>query len=224
MSDMTASPTPSAQEIALAAEDEGYYHESALNATWTGSRLAIGGLAFLFGSFVFAYFYLRSLDSEGRWQGSGYVHPSLWMGTTIMLLAVLSASVHYFVLQRIKAGHKSTWQIGGLAAMALGLAAVAMQVYQLVDLPFPPGSSGYSSVFVGFYPVFLVIQLAVLLWLEILLARSRYIPALSFVEQPPTYAETYVVQRFQASLSAFSTVWSFMALMAILFWLLFYAL
>jgi len=135
----------------------------------------------------------------------------------------ISAGVQYFVLQRIKAGHKSTWQIGALVALALGLAAVAMQVYQLVDLPFPPGSSGYSSVFVGFYPVFLVIQLAVLLWLEILVARSRYIPALSFVEQPPTYAETYVVQRFQASLSAFSTVWSFMAPMAILFWLLFYA-
>ncbi len=224
MTDMTASPTPSSQEIALAAEDEGYYHESALNATWTGSRLAIGGLAFLFGSFVFAYFYLRSLNSEGRWTGSGYVHPSLWMGTTIMLLAVLSAAVHYFYLQRIKAGHKSSWQVGALVTLGLGLAAVAMQVYQLVDLPFPPGSSGYSSVFVGFYPVFLVIQLAVLLWLEMLLARSRYIPALSFVEQPPTYADTYVVQRFQASLSAFSTVWSFMALMAILFWLLFYAL
>src|SRR5690348_17768690 len=56
----------------LAAEDEGFYHESALNATWTGSRLAVGGLAFLFGSFAFAYFYLRSLDSEGRWQGSGF--------------------------------------------------------------------------------------------------------------------------------------------------------
>jgi len=224
MTDMTASPTPASQEIALAAEDEGYYHEAALNATWTGSRLAIGGLAFLFGSFVFAYFYLRSLNSEGRWQGSGFAHPSLWMGTTIMLLAVLSASVHYFVLQRVKAGRKSTWQIGGLVALGLGLAAVAMQLYQLVDLPFPPGSSGYSSVFVGFYPVFLVTQLAVLIWLEILLARSRFIPALSFVEQPPTYAETYVVQRFQASLSAFSTVWNFMALMALLFWLLFYAL
>jgi hypothetical protein len=39
-----------------------------------------------------------------------------------------------------------------------------------------------------------------------LLARSRYIPALSFVERPPTYTETYLVQRFQASLSAFSTI------------------
>jgi len=224
MTDMTASPTPAAQEIALAAEDEGYYHESALNATWTGSRLAIGGLTFLYGCFAFAYFYLRSLNSEGRWQGSGYVHPSLWMGTTIMLLAVVSAGTNYFVLQRIKAGSKRTWQIGGLLALALGLAAVAMQVYQLANLPFPPGSSGYSSVFVGFYPVFLVSQLVVLIWLETLLARSRYIPALSFVEQPPTYADTYLVQRFQASLSAFSTIWGYLAVVAMLFWLLFYAL
>ena len=224
MTDMTASPTPSAQEVALAAEDEGYYHESALNAAWTGSRLAIGGLTFLFGAFAFAYFYLRSLNSEGRWQGSGYVHPSLWMGTTIMLLAVLSAGVHYFVLQRIKAGRKQTWQVGGLIALALGLAAVAMQIYQLANLPFPPGSSGYASVFVGFYPVFLVVQLAMLIWLEMLLARTRYIPAMSFVEQPPTYTETYLVQRFQASLSAFSALWSFMAVMAMVFWLLFYAL
>ena len=136
------------------------------------------------------------------------------MGTTIMLLAVLSAGVHYFGLQRIKAGRKNTWQIGGLIALALGLAAVAMQIYQLATLPFPPGSSGYSSVFVGFYPVFLVIQLAVLIWLEMLLARSRFIPALSFVEQPPTYADTYLVQRFQASLSAFSIVWNYLAVMA----------
>lgn len=214
--------TPS--EAAAAEEDEGYYHESALNATWTGSRLAIGGLMFLFGAFLFAYFYLRSLNSSGRWQGSGFVRPSLWMGTVIMLLAELSAGVHYFGLQRIKVGFKSTWQVDGVIALLLGLAAVAMQIYQLATLPFPPGSSGFASVFTGFYPVFLTIQLTVLVWLEILLARSRFIPALSFVEQPPTYTETHVVQRFQASLSAFSTVWSYLALMALLFWFLFYAL
>jgi len=220
MSDLTSTPS----EVAAAAEDEGFYHESALNATWTGSRLAIGGLTFLFGAFLFAYFYLRSLNSEGRWQGYGFIHPSLWIGTTIMLLAEVSAGVLYFGLQRIKAGRKREWQITGVLAIGLGLAAVAFQIYQLTDLPFAPGSSGYASVFAGFYPVFLVIQLAVLLWLEILLARSRFIPALSFVEQPPTYTETYAVQRFQASLSAFSTVWNYMALMALLFWFLFYAL
>ena len=200
---MTDAVAASSTEIAAQAEDEGFYHESALNAAWTGSRLAIGGLTFLFGCFAFAYFYLRSLKSSGRWQGSGFVHPSLWMGTTIMLLAVISAGVHYFGLERIKTGRQATWQIDALVAMALGLAAIAMQIYQLADLPFPPGSSGYSSVFAGFYPVFLTVQLAGLLWLEILLARSRFIPAMSFIEQPPTIAETYMVQRFQASLSAF---------------------
>jgi heme/copper-type cytochrome/quinol oxidase subunit 3 len=221
---MTDAISESSTEAAAQAEDEGFYHESALNAAWTGSRLAIGGLTFLFGCFAFAYFYLRSLNSSGMWKGSGFVHPSLWMGTTIMLLAAISAGVHYFGLERIKVGRKATWQVNGLVALGLGLAAVAMQIYQLVDLPFPPGSSGYSSVFVGFYPVFLTIQLAVLLWLEILLARSRFIPAMSFVEQPPTIAGTYTVQRFQASLSAFSTVWNYLALVAVLFWLLFYAL
>jgi heme/copper-type cytochrome/quinol oxidase subunit 3 len=213
-----------AEQAALQSEDDGFYHESALNATWTGSRLAIGGLMFLFGTFLFAYFYLRSLNSEGRWQGYGFIHPSLWIGTTIMALAALSAGVHYFGLQRIKAGHKSTWQVNALIALGLGLAAVSFQIYQLIDLPFKPGSSGYASVFAGFYPVFLIIQLCVLVWLEILLARSRFIPALSFVEQPPTYTETRDVQRFQASLSAFSTVWNYLALMALLFWFLFYAL
>jgi heme/copper-type cytochrome/quinol oxidase subunit 3 len=220
---MTMADTTS-PEAAVQAEDEGFYHESALNAAWTGSRLAIGGLTFLFGAFVFAYFYLRSLNSSGRWQGSGYVPPSLWQGTVIMLLAEVSAGVHYFGLQRIKAGNKSTWQISGLIALAFGLAAVAFQIYQLATLPFVPGSSGYSSVFTGFYPVFLTVQLAAMIWLEIVLARSRFIPAISFVEQPPTIADTQDVQKFQANLSAFSTTWNYLALMALLFWFLFYAL
>lgn len=208
----------------LAAEDEGFYHEAALNAAWTGARLAIGGLTFLFGAFAFAYFYLRSLNSSGHWQGSGYVPPQLWMGTLIMLLAVISAALHYFGLQRIKSGHKETWVILSWISFGLGLGAVGTTIYQLTDLPFPPGSSGYSSVFVGFYPVLLVSQLAGLLWLEIMLARARSIPAISFVEQPPTTEETYTVQRFQASLSAFSTIWTYLALIALLFYLLFYAL
>ena len=81
-----------------------------------------------------------------------------------------------------------------------------------------------GALLLGLYPVLLTVQFAVLIWLEILLARSRFIPAMSFVEQPPTYAETQHVQRFQASLSAFSAVWGYMALVAFLFWLLFYAL
>src|SRR6516165_10974872 len=104
MADMAAQSSP---EAAVQAEDEAFYHESGLNAAWTASRLAIGGLTFLFGAFVFAYFYLRSIDSAARWQGSGYVRPSLWMGTTIMLLALLSAGVHTSGFSRSRPGPRS---------------------------------------------------------------------------------------------------------------------
>ncbi len=223
MADMPAL-TPAETEAAYAAEEEGFYHECALNATWSGSRLAIGGLAILFGAFAFAYFYLRSLNSAGRWANTGYHSPSMLLGTIIMLAVVVSAGVQYIGLQQIKAGHKNAWQIWGLVALILGLGAVVIQIIELIYLPFPPGSSGFASVFTGFYPVFIVILLSGVIWLEILLARSRFIPAISFVEQPPTTAEVYSVQRFQANLSAFTTVWNFLALMALLFWLLFYAL
>jgi heme/copper-type cytochrome/quinol oxidase subunit 3 len=207
-----------------AAEDTGFYHESAINATWTGTRLAIGGLAFLFGAFIFAYFYLRSLNSAGRWQGSGFHPPSLIWGTVIMLLVLVSAGIHYAGLQQIKAGHKRLWQIAGLIALVMGVVAVALQISELEFLPFWPGSSGFSSVFVGFYPVFLTIVLAAMIWLETLLARSRFIPEISFVEQPPTYEQAFAVQRFQASLSSFSLIWNFLAAMAVLFWFLFYVI
>ena len=216
----TASPSP---ELTVAEEDEIFYHGSAVNATWTGARLALGSLTFLFGAFAFAYFYLRSVNSGGMWEGSGFQHPSQVLGAVIMVLAVLSAATHYIVLQQIKVGRKGVWQLGAVIALLLGLAAVAMQITELATLPFWPGSSGYASVFTGFYPVFLTAQLCVLVWLETLLARSRRIPTMSFVEQPPTHAEVFTVQRFQASLSAFSTVWTYLALMSFVFWLVFYA-
>jgi heme/copper-type cytochrome/quinol oxidase subunit 3 len=206
------------------AEETGFYHESALNALWTGTRLAVGGLCFLFGAFVFAFFYLRSLNSEGRWHGPGYHPPSILWGTVIMFLVLVSAGLQYAGLQQIKAGNKRLWQIAGLAALIMGLAAVGLQISELLYLPFWPGSSGYSSVFVGFYPVFLTVVLAVMVWLETLLARSRFIADISFVEQPPTYEDAYAVQRFQASLSSFTVVWNFLAAMALLFWVLFYVI
>jgi hypothetical protein len=206
------------------AEEAGFYHEAALGATWTGSRLAMGGLTFLFGSFVFAYFYLRSLNSHGRWLTVGFHKPNVAMGTIIIALIVVSAIIQTVSLQRIKAGSKSAWQAGAVVALVLGLAAVALMILQLLFLPFWPGASGYASVFVGTYPVYLTIVLAVMIWLEILLMASRPIPAISFVEQPPTFAQAFAVQRFQARLSAFTAIWNYMAVVGVVFWVLFYLL
>ncbi len=219
-----ATTPPSAGELSAETEEAGFYHEAALNAAWTGSRLAVGGLCFLFGAFVFAYFYLRSINASGRWLGSGYIPPSMLEGSIIMAALLVSAGVQYASLQQIKAGNKRLWQIGAIIALVLGVGAVVLQIIELLDLPFWPGSSGFSSVFVGFYPVFLTVVLAAMIWLETLLARSRFIPAISFVEQPPTYTEAFAVQRFQSSLSGFTVVWNFLALSGLLFWVLFYVI
>ena len=204
------------------AEEAGFYHEAALNAAWTGARLAVGGLTFLFGTFVFGFFYLRSLNSHGMWYPAGFKGPQPWAGIVVLALIVVSAAVQTLVLQRIKAGHKGAWQAGALVALVLGLAAIAVQFWQLSDLPFWPGSSGFASCFVGFWPVFMVIVFCAMIWLETLIMRVRSIPELAFVEQPPTYAEAFAVQRFQASLSAFTVVWNFLAVIALVAWVLFY--
>src|SRR6266487_5347284 len=121
---MAESTTPPAAGLSRETEEEGFYHEAARNAAWTASRLAIGGLCFLFGSFMFAYFYLRSVNSSGRWMGAGYHAPSMIYGTVIMLAVLVSAAVHYAALQQIKAGDKRLWQLGAAVALLLGVAAI----------------------------------------------------------------------------------------------------
>ena len=215
------SPQPPAG-LTRAAEEAGFYHEAALNASWTGARLALGSLSFGFGAFAFAYFYLRSINSHGLWYPAGFKAPQLLAGTLVMALVVVSAAVQSLALWRIKAGHRSTWQGGAVVALVLGLAAIGVQLWQLANLPFYPGASGFASVFVGFWPVYVVVVFAVMVWLEILIMRSRPIPEISFVEQPPTYVEAFAVQRFQSSLSAFTVVWNYLAVVAIIAWVLFY--
>ncbi len=203
-------------------EEQAFQHESALNAAWTGSRLALGGLTFVFGAFVFAFFYLRSLNSHGLWYPAGFTGPRQWSGALIMALVVASALVQTLALERLKAGHKAPWMLGASLALAFGLAAVGLQVWQLLNEPFYPGSAGFASVFTGATPVLVVTIFAAMIWLEILLVAAARIPEISFVEQPPTYAQAFALQRFEARLSAFTLVWNYLAAVTLLLWIFFY--
>lgn len=217
-----AEAAPRPPEVARAIEEAGYQHECALNAAWVGARLAIGAMTFLFGAFVFAFFYLRSLNSHGMWYPAGFTGPRQWSGALVMALAVASALLQTLVLQRLKAGHKAVWLAGAAVALALGLAAVGVQLWQLTKEPFWPASSGFASVFTGATPVLVAFMFCMMVWLEMLIVAARQIPAVSFIEQPPTYDAVFTVQRFQARLSAFTLVWNFIAVIALLYWVLFY--
>src|ERR1700730_14810212 len=109
--------------LTRADEERAFYHEAALNAAWTGGRLAIGVVTSGLAAFVFAFFYLRSLNSHGLWYPAGFPGPKLWQGTLIMALVVISAALQSVGLQQAKAGRKAVWRGGALVAMALGLVA-----------------------------------------------------------------------------------------------------
>ena len=221
MADITsAGPVGLSQEQ----EEAAFYHEAALNTTWTGVRLLIGVVASGLGAFVFAFFYLRSLNSHGLWYPSGSLatKPSVGVGTAIMAMIVVSALVQAAGLQQLKAGKRGTWLMAAAVALVLGVAAAAVQIWQLTSLPFQPGASGFASVFVGASPVLALLVLSTMIWLQTLVMRARQIPEISFVEQPPTFTDAANVQRFQASLSAFTLFWNFMAVAAIVLWVLFY--
>ena len=203
-------------------EEQAFYHEAALNASWTGSRLAIGIVTSGLGAFVFSFFYLRSLNSYGLWYPKGFSGPAMWQGIVITGLMVVSAVAQSFGVTQLKAGKKGGWANLAVVALVLGVASLVVQCWQLGALSFQPGANGYASVFTGAMPVFGALVLGTMIWLEILVMRSRQIPAISFTEQPPTFTEATEVQRFQGSLSAFTLFWNFMAVASIVFWVLFY--
>ena len=203
-------------------EEDAFYHEAALNASWTGTRLMIGVVLSGLGAFVFAFFYLRSVNSYGNWYPSSLTPPNKYQGAVIMGLVVVSAILTTIGLTQIKAGKRQVWFGLAVVGLLLGLGSSALQVWQLTDLPFQPGQAGFASVFVGASPVLALLVLGTMIWLEILVMGSRRFLDISFVEQPPTFTEAAEVQRFQASLSGFTLFWNFMAVVAFVFWLLFY--
>jgi heme/copper-type cytochrome/quinol oxidase subunit 3 len=224
MTEMAETSSASTAGLSREQEEAAFYHEAALNTTWTGTRLLIGVVASGLGAFVFAFFYLRSLNSHGLWYPSGAhaTKPTVGVGTAIMVLIVVSALLATAGLQQIKSGKRSTWLTAAFVALALGVAAGAVQIWQLTALSFQPGGSGFASVFVAASAVLAALVLSTMIWLEVLVTRGRQIPEISFVEQPPTFVEAAAVQRFQASLSAFTLFWNFIAVAAFVLWVLFY--
>lgn len=127
---------------------------------WASARLLCGAAAFFFVSFVFAYFYLKSLDVNKGWK-IGQVNPSLGLGIAIVVALVLSAVL-------LRAGARQS--LGGLAlavgALLLALLAVVLQVVQWTTLGFGPASGGYASVFIGWTSMSALFALICIYWIE----------------------------------------------------------
>ena len=103
------------------------------------------------------------------------------------------------------------WEVAGWTSVLGGLVAVGLQVWQLTDLPFFPGSSGYASCFIGWAILNIVLILTGLYWLETLLARQARLRR-ALREDGGTAQSTLPVARmFRANLEGCTYYWGFIA-------------
>jgi heme/copper-type cytochrome/quinol oxidase subunit 3 len=144
------------------------------------SRLLAGGTTFFFLAFVFAYFYLRSINQEHMWRPAHtHLDPKQALGAAMAACLVVSALAAIAGARRMKT--RAPGWIGLVAvALLLGLAAIALQCVEYTVQRFGPTDGAYASVFCAWTGLYLIAVLATMYWLETHLAselRARRSPA-----------------------------------------------
>ena len=138
------------------------------------SQLWSSSTVFFFFAFLFAYFYLRSLNSQGLWHPHNVKAP-VALGTVITACVVVSALAAMYGARRLEGGDEYGWRWVGLAALVVGLAAVVLQVVEYFTIGFGPTDGGFASVFLGWTGLYALFVLGTMYWLETLIATSfRY--------------------------------------------------
>jgi heme/copper-type cytochrome/quinol oxidase subunit 3 len=146
-------------------------------ALFIAGRLLAGATTFFFLAFVFAYFYLRSLNQNHQWH-LGRVKADQGLGVAIVLCVLLSAALAIVAGRQMKAQSRG-WLAPASAALVLGLAAVALQCVEYTVQHFGPTDGGYASVFCAWTAFYAIAVLATMYWLETQVAtelRARRVP------------------------------------------------
>ena len=130
--------------------------------------------AFFFVAFLFAYFYLRALDSSAVWRPK-HVDPSLTLGTLTAVALVVAAALLQFAVADHRAGRRPAWRVKGAVAIVLLLVAVALQIVEYSTQGFGPTNGPYASVYLGWTGLLALFVLGLAYWVETTLATSiRY--------------------------------------------------
>jgi len=192
-------------------------------ALWTGGRLLIGIWAFGFAALAFAYFYLRSANNENLWRPGGITAPTT-TGAAIFAVTLACALLANFGERRFRAGQALDWEVAGWTAVLGGLLVVGLQIWELTDLPFFPGSSGYASCFIAWGAMNIALVLCGTYWLETLLAREIRLRRAVAQDGGAPNSTLPVARLFRVNLNGCSYFWGFIAVVSLFFWVLFYVI
>jgi heme/copper-type cytochrome/quinol oxidase subunit 3 len=176
----------------------------------TGAWLWIGADAFFFMAIFFAFVYLRALNTNHMWNPTGE-NPSGTLGTITLVVVLAATGLVALGMLRLRRGQP--WAVFSAVALALILAAIVLQGWQLFDPGFSPSHAGaYGSVFVAFTAAYLLHLLGAGYVLETILvgfARSARDPEVGAADLPASY-------------EAFALFWYLLAAMFVIFFVLLY--
>ena len=147
-------------------------------ALYVASRLLAGATTFFFLAFLFAYFYLRSINQDHMWRPP-HINPDQGLGAAFVACVLISAALAILAGRRMKR-RSSGWVAPASVALALGLAAVALQCVEYTVQHFGPTNGAYASVFCAWSGFYLIAVLGTMYWLETQIAtelRARRAPA-----------------------------------------------
>lgn len=159
-----------------------------------GARVMAAAQSFALLVFVFAYLYLRTLDSNGAWRPK-HVDPSAGIGVALVACLVLCAVAALLGVRRLGDGTERGWRVGASAALVLGLGAFGLIVAQLASIAFGPTSGGYASVFIGWHAFYGLNLLLVLVWLETLVAQSFHAHTQELAPETGDVSAPYALMR-----------------------------
>ncbi len=94
------------------------------------------------------------------------------MGAAIFAVTVACALLVQFGERRFRDNETLDWQVAGWTVVLGGLLAIGLQIWQLTELPFFPGSSGYASCFIAWGAMNIALILSGIYWIETILARE----------------------------------------------------
>ena len=197
----------------------------------SAGQLLASATVFFFVAFFFAYFYLRSVNNAGMWKPK-HVDASVTWGTIVTACIVASAMLVRLGLADHRAGNRRAWRQKGAGALALGIAALALQAAAWTQQGFGPADGGYASVYYGWTAFVWLFVLGTMFWLEATLATSlRYrkipsgAPALGEASGDPDRMAHDVrdpLSLVRAELVALSFYWTFLAGIAVVTWIVLY--
>jgi len=184
-------------------------------AIWVSGRLLCGAISFFFASFVFAFFYLKALDTNHSWK-IGRVVPDGGFGIAIAALFLFSAVIYRLAARR-PAGDSMA---AGMIAVVMGVAAVVLQFVEYTVLDFGAAQGGYAAVFFGWTATYAIVALMGLYWIEVQVASLRRVRREGEMREieVPTSESALLLAGIEAS----SFYWAFFVAIGVLAYILLY--